>query len=97
MYVDFPHKELWGTEMASQMTELAQSIMDEPGCVWKIWTENSQGENAGGVYLFDIRKNAENYLKKHTERLEQWGYSNIRGRIFEINEELSLIGKAPVQ
>jgi len=36
-------------------------------------------------------------LKKHTERLEQWGYSNIRGRIFEINEELSLIGKAPVQ
>jgi len=96
MYVDFPHKELWGDIMASKMKELAQSIMEEPGCIWKIWTENEKEEMAGGVYLFDSRMNAEKYLTKHSERLSNWGYNDIRGRIFEINENLSLIGKAPV-
>ncbi|WP_430972557.1 monooxygenase [Sunxiuqinia rutila] len=96
MCVDFPHKELWGDAMASQMTELAQSIMKEPGCIWKIWTESEKDEIAGGVYPFDTRENAEKYLAKHSERLAEWGYSNIRGRVFEINEKLSAIGKAPL-
>lgn len=96
MYVDFPHKKIWGKEMASQMKELAQSIMKEPGCIWKYWTESKSEESAGGVYLFDSRKNAENYLKMHSERLEKFGYSGIRGRVFEINEDLSKICKAPL-
>ena len=96
MYVDFPHREVWGKEMANQMKELAQSIMNEPGCLWKIWTENKQDEIAGGVYLFDTRLNAEKYLSMHSERLSQFGYTNIRGKIFEINETLSTIGKAPL-
>lgn len=93
--VDFPHKDIWGKEMANQMTELAQSIMKEPGCIWKFWTENKNENVAGGVYLFDTRENAENYLKMHTKRLEEYGYSDIRGKVFEINKELSEICKAP--
>ncbi len=67
IHVDFPHKDVWGKEMA------------------------------GGVYMFDSRENAEKYLKMHSERLAQFGYSNIRGKVFEINEELSAICKAPLQ
>lgn len=96
MYVDFPHQGIWGEEMASKMNELAKSIMDEPGCIWKIWTENQQDKTAGGVYLFDTRENAAAYLTMHTQRLTEFGYTDIRGRIFEVNKPLSEIGKAPV-
>lgn len=96
MHVDFPHKDVWGKEMAVQMKELAESITNEPGFIWKYWTENKKENMAGGVYLFDTRENAENYLKMHTQRLGQFGYTDIRGKVFEINEELSAICKAPL-
>ncbi|WP_086477160.1 MULTISPECIES: monooxygenase [Arenibacter] len=96
MYVDFPHKEVWGKEMAIQMNDLAQSITKEPGFVWKFWTENQKENMAGGVYMFDTRENAENYLKMHTERLKKFGYSDIKGGVFEINEALSKLCKAPL-
>ncbi|MDT7829325.1 monooxygenase [Pricia sp. S334] len=95
MYVDFPHKKIWGKEMANQMKELAQSITKEPGFIWKFWTESKKEEMAGGVYMFDSRENADQYLKMHSQRLAEFGYSDIRGKIFEINNELSTIGKAP--
>ncbi|WP_417369659.1 monooxygenase [Gelidibacter japonicus] len=95
MHVDFPHKDVWGKEMASQMKELAQSINKEPGLIWKFWTESKKDNMAGGVYMFDTRDNAENYLKMHSKRLGEFGYSEIRGKVFEINEELSKICKAP--
>lgn len=95
MHVDFPHKDVWGKEMASQMKELAQSINKEPGFIWKFWTESKKDNMAGGVYMFDTRDNAENYLKMHSKRLREFGYSEIRGKVFEINEELSKICKAP--
>jgi len=40
MYVDFPHKGIWGDQLASEMTELIESIIKEPGFIWKFWTEN---------------------------------------------------------
>jgi len=94
MYVDFPHTGAFGEEMAKQMTDLATSINDEPGIIWKIWTQNEADKTAGGVYLFDTRANAEKYLAMHSKRLSLWGYSDIRGRIFEINETLTEINKA---
>jgi quinol monooxygenase YgiN len=96
VYVDFPHREIWGKEMASQMKELAESITKEPGFIWKIWTESKNEQMAGGVYMFNSRENAEKYLKMHSERLEKFGYSDIRGKVFEINKELSNICKAPL-
>ena len=95
MHVDFPHKDIWGKEMATQMKELAESINTEPGFIWKFWTESKKDDMAGGVYMFDSREHAENYLKMHSARLKEYGYSDIRGKVFEINEELSKICKAP--
>ncbi len=94
MYVDFPHNGAFGEEMAAQMEGLAQSINNEPGFIWKYWTQNEAEKTAGGVYAFDTRVNAEKYLAMHSERLAQWGYTDIRGRVFELNETLSKINKS---
>ena len=93
MYVDFPHTGPFGEEMATQLADLAKSINDEPGFIWKIWTQDEAEKTAGGVYMFETRAYAEQYLAMHSERLTQWGYSDIRGRIFEVNEKLSAINK----
>lgn len=37
------------------MKELADSISQEPGFIWKIWTENQDTQEAGGIYLFQAR------------------------------------------
>ena len=94
MYVDFSQEGLFGDEMSKAFEDLAKSINQEPGMIWKIWTENKQTKEAGGVYLFDNKENAEKYLKMHGERLAKNGYSNIRGKIFDINMPLSMINKA---
>lgn len=77
------------------MTELIESIIKEPGFIWKFWTENKEAEEAGGVYMVETRESTEKYLDMHTKRLESFGYSGIRSRFFELNEKLSKMGKAP--
>jgi len=91
MYVDFPHQGPFGDDLKKQLSALAESINAEPGLLWKIWTEHAAAEKAGGVYLFDSRKNAESYLSMHSKRLTEWGYTDIKGQIFEVNEGLSTI------
>lgn len=52
LQVDFPYQGPWGDEMAAAMEGLAQSINQEPGFIWKIWTENQQTQRAGAfTYL----------------------------------------------
>ena len=97
MYVDFPHNGPFGEELKNQLSELAKSINNEPGLIWKVWTENEKDKTAGGVYLFDTRENANKYLSMHTARLSEWGYTNIRGQIFEANKGLSEINNGPIK
>ncbi|MBO4311734.1 MAG: monooxygenase [Desulfovibrionaceae bacterium] len=93
--VDFPQPNgPFGAKMSEDFAWLAQSIAEEEGLIWKIWTENADEKTAGGIYCFDTREHAEKYLKMHTARLEKFGYAGIRGKIFDINLPLSLIDKA---
>lgn len=39
LQVDFPSKGPFGAEMSTAMRELAESIAEEPGLIWKLWTE----------------------------------------------------------
>lgn len=94
LQVDFPHDGIFGEEFSTAFTELAHDINNEPGLIWKIWTENEETKEAGGVYLFETKEDANKYLDKHTKRLKSFGYSNIRAKIFVANEPLSLINKA---
>lgn len=96
LQVDFPFQGPWGKEMTQAMQELANSIVQEPGLIWKIWTENPKQHEAGGIYLFDTEQNAQNYLTMHSKRLSEFGIKPVNGKIFAVNKDLSLIDKAPL-
>jgi hypothetical protein len=96
LQVDFPHDGIFGDEMSEAFADLAKDIAQEEGLIWKIWTENESTKEAGGVYLFENEADAQRYLKKHTERLTSFGYTNIRAKIFSVNETLSRLTKASV-
>lgn len=96
LQVDFPMNGPFGEEMSQGFKDLAHDIASEEGLVWKIWTENEKTKEAGGIYLFADEAHAMRYLEKHTKRLEGFGITGIRGKIFEVNESLSLIDRAPL-
>jgi len=94
LQIDFPTAGPFSDEMTIAFKALAESINLEQGIIWKIWTENSQAQEAGGIYLFDNVEHAQSYLIMHTARLEKFGIQNIRAKFFEINLPLSQLNKA---
>jgi hypothetical protein len=93
---EFPYTGPFGAEMETAYGDLARSIAQEPGLIWKVWTESVTDGLAGGVYLFKERAAAEAYVAMHTARLAQFGISGIRSRIFEVNHGLSRLTRGPV-
>ncbi|MCW8331989.1 monooxygenase [Photobacterium sp. SDRW27] len=96
LQVDFKFQGPFGEEMSVMLKDLAESINQEPGLIWKIWTESEKDQLGGGVYLFESEETALAYLQMHTARLEKMGISDVRGIVFDINDSLSLINKAPI-
>lgn len=96
LQIDFPMNGPFGQEMSAAFKELAEDIATEEGLIWKIWTENEKSQEAGGIYLFLDETNALRYLQKHTARLESFGIKNIQAKVFDVNQPLSLIDKAPL-
>ena len=96
LQVDFDYSGPFGSEMASKLKELAESINHEPGMIWKIWTESGSDKLGGGIYLFEDEKSAGAYLTMHSARLSKMGIENIRGRIFAVNSALSAINNGPI-
>jgi|SRR5690554_6559601 len=96
LQVDFPFNGPFGTEMAAALQELATSITQEPGFLWKIWTENETAQEAGGIYLFKSEETAKAYLAMHTARLKNLGVTEVHGKIFDVNGPLSEITKGPL-
>lgn len=96
LQVDFPYTGPWGAEMSEAMASLAQSIAHELGLLWKIWTENAETAEAGGIYLFSDRPSAEAYLAMHSARLKSFGVPQVNAKLFDVNDSLSLIDRAPL-
>lgn len=94
LQIDFPFSGPFGSEMSDSMLGVAESINQEPGFIWKIWTENAATQRAGGIYLFDNETNARTYLTKHTQRLAGFGISDIQAQCFAYNPVLSSLNKA---
>ncbi|BBG60803.1 Putative monooxygenase ydhR [Providencia rustigianii] len=94
LQVDFPYQGPWGDEMTAAMDGLAQSINQEPGFIWKIWTENQQTQRAGGIYLFANQTDAQAYLEMHSARLKSFGVPEVSGQIFSVNTALSQLNQA---
>lgn len=91
LQIDFPTDGPFGQEMSVAFKALAENIADEPGLVWKIWTENAEQKEAGGVYLFHDLDSLERYLAMHIARLTSFGVTQIRSKIFDVNEPLSAL------
>ncbi|MCY7704032.1 monooxygenase [Bacillus safensis] len=97
LQVDFKMKGPFGDGMAKEFSDLAKSINEEDGFIWKIWTENPEKNEAGGIYLFETKEAAENYLEMHSKRITSFGITDINAKIFDINAELSQITKGPLK
>jgi len=97
LQMDFKLDGPFGEEMTEEFSGLAKSINEEEGFLWKIWTEDSEAEEAGGIYLFKSKESAEKYLTMHTERLKGFGIEPVNGKIFEVNEELTQINNGPIK
>ncbi|WP_249593932.1 monooxygenase [Peribacillus frigoritolerans] len=95
LQVDFKMEGPFGNEMVKEFTDLAKSINDEEGLIWKIWTEDSEAKEAGGIYLFETKESAYKYLTMHTARLKGFGIENVNGKIFKVNEGLTSINHGP--
>lgn len=96
LQVDFPFQGPWGDAMTAALKGLAESIAQEPGLIWKIWTENPEKQEAGGIYLFTDAASAEAYLKMHTQRLMSFGVPQVNGKLFSVNRDLSALDRAPL-
>lgn len=97
LQVDFDYQGPMGDEMAHALVELAKSINEEPGMIWKIWTESIAAKRGGGVYLFEDEASAQAYLEMHSARLEAMGVNEVRGMIFDVNQPLTVINRGPVR
>ena len=96
LQIDFPFSGPFGYQMAEAKKELAISIAEEPGFIWKIWTENESTKEGGGIYLFENEETAKAYLDKHTARLKGFGVQEVHTKIFDVNETLSNITNGPI-
>ena len=96
LQIDFPSEGPFGPEMSSAYADLASSISNEPGLLWKIWTENATARPAGGIYLFTAAAAARTYCDMHPKRLQSFGVSGIRARFFDVNSALTATTRGPV-
>ena len=90
-------KGLLVTEMAAGFAELANGIAQEKGFIWKLWTENKETKESGGIYLFDTKANAEIYMEKNRKNFDQFGIKGASMKLFEVNEKLSQITHGPIK
>lgn len=96
LQLDFEIEGPFGDEMAEEFSDLAKSINDEEGFIWKIWTEKPERNEAGGIYIFETEEDAENYLEMHTNRMKDMGVMEINAKIFDINSKLTDITNGPI-
>ncbi|HFP9302364.1 protein ydhR [Raoultella planticola] len=87
----------FGSEMSRQLVELAESINQEPGFIWKVWTESEKNHEAGGIYLFEDEETALAYLNKHAARLKSLGVDEVIGKVFDVNEPLTALNHGHLQ
>jgi Putative mono-oxygenase ydhR len=91
LQINFSYNGPWGNDMAQAYTELAQTISETPGLLWKIWIENSNAQETGGIYLFDDEASLDSFLKEHTASLNSFGIEDINVKKFDVNEPLTEI------
>ena len=88
---------LMGEALTEGARALAETINIEPGFISKIWTENADTGEAGGIYIFTDQASAKQYADMHSIRVAAMGASEIRAKIFNINTELTDLNRGHYQ
>ena len=91
LQMDYPFSGPWGSQMADEYSDLARRIANVPGLICKVWTENREVGEAGGIYLFEDEASLDAYLEGKIERMKAFGIKDIRARKFDVNEPLTRI------
>ena len=97
LQMDYPFSGPWGAEMAEEYSSLAHSIANVPGLICKVWTENPETGEAGGIYLFENEASLDSYLTGKIERLKASGIDAVRARKFDVNERLTEITRGRIR
>ena len=85
---------MMGEVLFDNAKALAESINHEAGFISKIWIENPNTEESGGIYLFENQETAENYVSMHSERLKEMGVDQVEVKYFQVNKPLSQLNQA---
>ena len=91
LQMDYPFSGPWGSEMAEEYSDLAHRIANVPGLICKVWTENRDAGEAGGIYLFEDEASLDSYLEGKLQRMKASGIEDVRAKKFEVNEPLTRI------
>ena len=77
---------------------MAQTIVDAPGLVWKIWLLNEQDGEAGGIYLFQDEQSLAAYLSSpvigQIKSLPQ--LRELSAKRFDTIPELTAVTRGPI-
>ena len=86
-------------DLTTLVTPMAESIAAVPGLVWKIWLMNEAEHEAGGIYLFQSRDEAQAFVTSPgvQEFAAHPMLSNVSVKMFEPVESLSKITRAPLE
>jgi Putative mono-oxygenase ydhR len=96
LQMDYPFSGPWGPEIAERYSQLARWIADVPGLICKMWTENAETGEAGGIYLFEDEVSLDSYLAGKLERMKASGIEGVRARKFDVNERLTQITRGRI-
>jgi hypothetical protein len=82
----------------SYTEERARSFLDVPGLIWKLWLDEPEKRQSGGIFLFETRSHAEAYAASERGRKAKNNpaLSDVRLEIFDVREELSRITHGPI-
>jgi hypothetical protein len=91
LQMDYLFSGPWGEEMAKEYSDLAHRIAEVPGLICKVWTENRDVGEAGGIYLFEDEASLDAYLEGKIERMKAAGIEGLRAKKFDVNDSLTRI------
>jgi hypothetical protein len=96
LQMDYLFTGPWGEEMATKYSDLAHRIANVSGLICKVWTENRETGEAGGIYLFEDEASLDAYLEGKIERMKASGIESVRARKFDVNERLTQITRGRI-
>jgi hypothetical protein len=93
------HFDLTPDEHLDLCNHAAAAIAAVSGLVWKTWLVNEANHEGGGIYLFESRQQAEDYLSGPiiTALGKHPAISKVSVKLFDTNEALDEITRAPVK